>query len=84
VAERVHEAVVKTYLDDGLVGHISRDGTAIEAREKPARIAKQATHDTPPKVKRGRPRKDEVRETGIDTHCPAIDAKSTGHTERAA
>lgn len=62
VAERVHEAVVKTYLGDALVGHISRDGTAIEAREKPARIAKQAVEDTLPKVKRGRPRKDEVRE----------------------
>lgn len=35
LAERVHEAVIKTYLGDTLIGHISRDGTAIEARERP-------------------------------------------------
>jgi len=62
VAERVHEAVVKTHLGDELVGHISRDGTAIEAREQPARLVKRNGQDTPPKAKRGRPRKDEVRE----------------------
>jgi hypothetical protein len=26
--ERVHEAMVKTYLSEQLIGHISRDGTA--------------------------------------------------------
>ena len=35
LAERVHEALVKNYLGDTLIGHISRDGTAIAAREKP-------------------------------------------------
>jgi hypothetical protein len=39
LAERVHETLVKTYLGDTLIGHISRDGTAIEARERPARKA---------------------------------------------
>lgn len=33
----VHEALVKTYLGDEIVGHISRDSTAIEAREKALR-----------------------------------------------
>lgn len=37
LAERVHEALVKEYLGEELVGHISRDGTAIVARERPAR-----------------------------------------------
>ena len=39
LAERVHEALIKTHLGDELIGHISRDGTAIEARERPARKA---------------------------------------------
>ena len=34
-AERVHEALVKEHLGDELVGHLSRDATAIEARERP-------------------------------------------------
>jgi hypothetical protein len=37
LAERAHEALVRETLGDRLVGHISRDGTAIEAREKPAK-----------------------------------------------
>ncbi len=36
LAERVHEALVKEHLGDELIGHISRDGTAIVARERPA------------------------------------------------
>ena len=39
LAERVHEALIKAHLSDELIGHISRDGTAIEARERPARQA---------------------------------------------
>jgi hypothetical protein len=32
---RLHEALIKRTHEDRLVGHISRDATAIEAREKP-------------------------------------------------
>jgi len=41
LAEHVHEALIKAHLGDELIGHISRDGTAIEARERPthAKIA---------------------------------------------
>lgn len=35
LAERTHEALVKEYLGEELIGHISRDGTAIKGREKP-------------------------------------------------
>jgi hypothetical protein len=42
LAERVHEALIKDHLGDELVGHISRDGTAIEAREHPARTKSAA------------------------------------------
>jgi Transposase DDE domain/Transposase domain (DUF772) len=56
---RVHEALIKTTHAERLVGHISRDATAIEAREKPARIerAEPAPQPVPPQRKRGRPRK---------------------------
>lgn len=37
LAVRVHEALIKEHLGNELVGHISRDGTAIEARERPLR-----------------------------------------------
>lgn len=37
LAERVHEALIKEHLGNELIGHLCRDGTAIEARERPAR-----------------------------------------------
>ena len=55
---RVHEALIKTTYKDCIVGHISRDATAIEAREKPVR-PEPATAKTP-KRKRGRPKKGEI------------------------
>jgi hypothetical protein len=36
LGQRVHEALIKEPLGDQLIGHLSRDGTAIEARERPA------------------------------------------------
>src|SRR5215472_7493921 len=61
---RLHEALIKQAYKDRLVGHISRDATAIEAREKPVKSAPPAA-STParPKRKRGRPKKGEVVET---------------------
>ena len=59
LGEKVHAALVDSYLTEELVGHISRDSTAITGREKPAR--KKAA--PPPKLrKRGRPAKGEKRE----------------------
>lgn len=60
---RLHAALIKETHADRLVGHISRDSTAIEAREKPAK-PEQPDPPVPaaqPKPKRGRPRKGEVR-----------------------
>ena len=57
LAEHVHEALVKSYLGDTLIGHISRDGTAIEAREKPASKLLLATEHKSEKARRGRPKK---------------------------
>jgi Transposase DDE domain/Transposase domain (DUF772) len=58
LASRVHAALIKRTLHDRLVGHISRDSTAIEAREKPVKVAAPQKS----KRKRGRPRKGEVVE----------------------
>jgi hypothetical protein len=54
---RVHEALIEQTQRDRLVGHIARDGTEIEARERPAPKAKP-TQDQP-KRKPGRPKKGE-------------------------
>jgi hypothetical protein len=54
---RVHEALIVKTHKDRLVGHISRDATAIEAREKPVK-ATPAPADAP--RKRGRPKKGEA------------------------
>ena len=58
LTERVHEALIRKTHQDRLTGHISRDSTAIEAREKPA---KKPALPEPPKPKRGRPKKGEQR-----------------------
>jgi hypothetical protein len=69
LAERVHEALIKEHLGNELVGHISRDGTAIEARERPAQTKSAAAAPAPrahstlvaPARKRGRPARGELR-----------------------
>jgi len=57
LTERVHAAVIERHFGDQLIGHISRDSTAIAAREKPL---KPESKEKPPK-KRGRPKKGEAR-----------------------
>jgi hypothetical protein len=59
--ERIHAVLIAEHLGDQLIGHISRDSTAITAREHPQ--PKPATPSTTkltssPTKKRGRPRKD--------------------------
>ncbi len=61
--ERVHEALVKKYLGEELIGHISRDGMAIEGREKPMCEVKAKAVGVRLKPKRGRPKRGEVRPT---------------------
>jgi Transposase DDE domain/Transposase domain (DUF772) len=64
LGERVHAALVARYVKPELVGHVSRDATAIHGREKPtARVR-------PPKPaprKKGRLRRGEVREPKPET-----------------
>ena len=55
LGERVHEAMVERCLKPELVGHISRDATAIRGREKPV---KRPPKEKPAPKKRGRPAKE--------------------------
>jgi hypothetical protein len=57
--QKIHEAMVIKHCGQKLAGHISRDATAIEAREKPVK-AETSDAVPKPKGKRGRPRKGEV------------------------
>ena len=52
----VHEALIAATQSKGLIGHISRDSTEIEAREKPIKKDKEEVVTS---SKRGRPRKGE-------------------------
>lgn len=54
--QQVQEVIINKYLSDKIVGHISRDSTAIVAREK---AIKKSKKENKPKRKRGRPRKGE-------------------------
>ena len=58
LANRLHETLIARTMDGHLIEHISRDATAIEAREKAAAKPKAAK---PKRRKRGRPRKGEAR-----------------------
>jgi transposase len=53
----VHEALIGNNLSEDIVGHISRDSTEIEVREKPEKKVKPESEREYPKRKRGRPRK---------------------------
>jgi IS5 family transposase len=59
LGQRVHDAMVERFLKPELVGHISRDATAIEGREKPV---KKLPKEKPAPRKRGRPARGEQRE----------------------
>ena len=58
-----HETLVNDYLAGELIGHISRDSTAIVGREK---SAKKVVREPKKPRKRGRPAKGEQREPAIE------------------
>ena len=57
LAQIAHASVIKEHMGDKITGHISRDSTSIDAREKPMKKIKTLKQ----KKKRGRPKKDETR-----------------------
>jgi hypothetical protein len=62
--QRVHARMIQDTLGEQLIGHISRDSTAIEARESIAKrdkIEEASKAQTGSKNKPGRPKKGEVR-----------------------
>lgn len=62
--QRVHDALIKETLKEEIISHVSRDSTAITAREKPQLKSCDKEHSTPEKTtqkKRGRPKKGEER-----------------------
>ncbi len=59
--QRVHAAVIEKHERPRLVGHISRDATAIAAREKAVRKPRDKKVPGKPAKRRGRPRKGEER-----------------------
>jgi hypothetical protein len=61
--QRVHTRMIKDTLGEQLIGHISRDSTAIDARESIAKQDKTEVTPAKPKGKPGRPKKGEVRPT---------------------
>jgi transposase len=57
--QRLHEALIEETQKERLIGHISRDSTEIEAREKPVRLAAVPEAAKPAGKKKGRPKKGE-------------------------
>ena len=73
--DTVHAALIETGYGDGLVGHIARDSTEIEGREKPPPPPKKP----PKRAKRGRPKKgEEVGQRRSDRlkRQPALDLRA--------
>jgi hypothetical protein len=58
LVSEAHASLIKAQLGDQLIGHIARDATEIQAREKPAKL--QPPVVMPPPRKRGRPHKGDV------------------------
>ncbi len=61
--QRVYAALISRHLSDQLIDHLSRDSSAIEARERPARKHQGAVTEVAPKppARRGRPKRGEAR-----------------------
>jgi hypothetical protein len=70
---RIHEAMVQEHMRPKLVGHISRDATAIEGRE---RAVRKETSVPSEEKKRGRPRKDAPRRVVEPTRLSQQGARS--------
>ena len=60
LGQKIHETMVKQHAGPKLAGHVSRDATAIDAREKPFR-KEPKDPQSKPKRKRGRPRQGEAK-----------------------
>ena len=82
IMEQTLYTMVREYHAGRLVGHISRDSTAICAREKPANKKKDVKLPKKPKRKRGRPRKGEIRPPKEPTRLHKQLSRSSGEALR--
>lgn len=71
--QQIHATLVQEHVAARLIGHVSRDSTAIEAREKVVEVAKPPP---PPPRRRGRPKKGEVRPTPPPTRLEVQPTRS--------
>lgn len=81
LAERVHEALIKEHLGKQLIGHISRDATAIEARERPAKVADAVTSSSPGQADQGALIQDVLAPQPVALEVPA--KRRRGRARRA-
>lgn len=82
IMEQALYKMVREYHTERLVGHISRDSTAISAREKPVNKKKDVKLSKKPKRKRGRPRKGEIRPPQEPTRLQKQLSMSSGEALR--
>lgn len=61
LAVRMHQTLILATQKDRLIGHISRDATAIEAREKPVKVEALERRRSKKKPQKGEPGYDTVR-----------------------
>ncbi len=59
--QRVHAAMIEKHEKNRVIGHLSKDSTAIEAREKPVKKKKKIKSNKLTTFGRGRPKKGEQR-----------------------
>jgi len=78
VLDRLHEFLVREHLGKELVWHVSRDSTAIPARE---RSQKPEPPPPPPPKKRGGPKKEEPRRLPTPTRIQRQSAAPVTQTE---
>ena len=57
---QIHKTIIKRAYAEQIVGHNSRDSTAIEAREKPLKKEKKSQKTVSKKRNKGRPRKGDI------------------------
>ncbi len=60
LGDKVHQALIEEYLSEQIIGHISRDSTAIEGNERPKKKEAKETGKAEAK-RRGKPKKGEKR-----------------------
>ena len=72
LGQRVHEALIKEHLGDQLIGHLNRDGTAIEARERLSRKEVPASEAAATAQAALLPKEERPAETSVpETPAPA-------------